>query len=303
MAKLRRNHASKGTSAAGTTIVKVSLFTAILFAMVYGFREWADEGAMPGTRVQAQYAGEAYFLPKGTSGQLIDHGGFILSYHEQWEQAEWVAYLLTRDHLQQEWNERNDNFRPDPRVKSGSATLSDYLGSGYDRGHLAPFADFAWDKKLADATFYLSNVSPQARQFNQGVWRELEELTRDWANREERLYVVTGPVTTTDPKGYIGRDNRVAIPSAFYKVLLDLDEPQRKAIAFVIPNEISFHPLTDYIVSIDEVEKLTGIDFFADLMPDDLEAELEASSNADFWLFSKKKYDKRIHKWNTVNGP
>ncbi|MBB4079273.1 endonuclease G [Lewinella aquimaris] len=299
MAKLRRNHAARGGAAAGGTIVKVGIFAAILGGLVWGFREWDGAGTQEQGRVE--YAGEAYYLPSGTNGQIVDHGGFVLSYHEDWEQAEWVAYILTRDHLQHEWSERQDRFREDPEVRTGSASDADYRGSGYDRGHLAPFADFAWDAELADETFLLSNVSPQARQFNQGIWRELEELTRDWAKRFGRLYVVTGPVTTEDPKFYIGRDNRVAVPRTYYKVLLDLDEPEQKGIGFLIPNEISFDPLPEFVVSIDEVEARTGIDFFPDLMPDDLEDELERTANPDFWPFSKKKYDRRIESWNKTN--
>ena len=300
MAKLRRNHASRGSAASAGTIVKVSVFAAILGGLVWGFREFGARARVQNSD-NTTYSGEAYFLPTGSDGQLVDHGGFVLSYNEDWEQADWVAYILTRDHLQQQWTERDDNFREDPLVRTGSATVGDYRGSGYDRGHLAPFADFAWHAELADATFYLSNVSPQARQFNQGVWRELEELTRDWANRDRQLYVVTGPVTTEDPKFYIGRDNRVAVPRSYFKVLLDLEDPQQKGIGFVIPNEISFEPLTTYATSIDEVERLTGLDFFSDLMPDDLEEEIEGVGNPDFWLFSKKKYDQRVDKWNKIN--
>ncbi|MFT6721718.1 MAG: endonuclease G, partial [Bdellovibrionota bacterium] len=191
-------------------------------------------------------------------------------------------------------------FKTDPNVSTGSATDNDYRGSGYDRGHLAPFADFAWNDAQARETFYLSNISPQARQFNQGIWRELEELTRDWANRFKRLYVVTGPVMTEDPKGTIGRANRVAIPAAYYKVLLDLDDPEQKGIGFVIPNEISFNPLPKYAMSIDEVEKITNINFFSQLMPADVEKRLEAAGNPDLWPFSKKKFNLRIGRWNKV---
>ncbi len=300
MAKLRRNHTpQRGGAASAGTILKVGLFAAILFALVWAFRQWSG-AAGPQVPGPSEYAGEAWILPRGGRGEIVDHGGFVLSYYEDWEQAEWVAYVLSREHLEQEWGRRDDNFRSDPLVSTGSATPFDYRGSGYDRGHLAPFADFAWNDTLADATFYMSNVSPQARQFNQGVWRELEELVRDWAREAERLYVVSGPVTTEDPRGYIGRDNRVAIPAAYYKVLLDLEEPQRKGIAFLIPNEVSFRPLPDYVVSIDLVEAVTGLDFFAELMPADLENELEATSNPDLWRFSKQKHDRRVDQWNNV---
>ncbi|MEM6771330.1 MAG: DNA/RNA non-specific endonuclease, partial [Bacteroidota bacterium] len=278
MAKFRRNYQNKGKAASSGTIVKVGLFGAILAGLVYVFNTFIGDDPIA-SQPRIDHAGEGYYLPTGGSGQRVDHQGFSLSYDEDWEQAEWVAYILERKNLQQEWTKRPRDFKTDPQVRSGSATDNDYRGSGYDRGHLAPFADFAWNRDLALETFYLSNISPQARQFNQGVWRELEELTRDWANRFKRLYVVTGPVMTEDPKGTIGRQNRVAIPQAYYKVLLDLDDPEQKAIAFVIPNEISFDPLPKYVVSIDEAEQITGLDFFPDLMPDDLEAQLEANSN------------------------
>jgi endonuclease G len=300
MAKLRRNHAQRGAGASGTTIVKVGVFGAILAGLVWVFQQFYGDASAEGDRIE--YAGEAYIAPAGTSGQVIDHGGFLLSYDEEWEQAEWVAYVLERKNLQQEWTERPRDFRSDPNVREGSATDNDYRGSGYDRGHLAPFADFAWNRELAEKTFFLSNISPQARQFNQGVWRELEELTRDWANRFKRLYVVTGPVMTEEPKGTIGRSNRVAVPAAYFKVLLDLDDPEQKGIGFVIPNQISFDPLYDYAMSIDEVEAITGLNFFSELLPVETEAALESSGNPDLWPFSKKKFDRRINSWNNVNN-
>ena len=301
MAKLRRNHQGRGQAASASSIVKIGILGGILLLLIAGFNEYfgADAGA---NDARIDYDGADYFLPSGTEGELVRRDGYTLSYNERWEQAEWVAYLLTRDNLQRKWTQRNDNFRPDPRVSTATADDYDYRGSGYDRGHLAPFADFAYDETLADETFYLSNVSPQARQFNQGVWRELEELTRDWAKKFKRLYVVTGPVITQEPKGYIGRDNRIAIPTAYFKVLLDVDDPERKAIGFVIPNEVSFDPLPTYSMSVDEVEAITGIDFFANLLPPDEEADLERVGNPDLWPFSKKKFDQRTNKWNNVKN-
>ncbi|THH40425.1 DNA/RNA non-specific endonuclease [Neolewinella litorea] len=298
MAKLRRNHARRGAAASGSTILKLTLFALILFGLVWAFQHW--NRARTPVQYGPDYAAEGWFLPGGTSGEVVAHNGFTLSYREDWEQAEWVAYLLTRDQLQKEWSDRRDNFRDDPRVSTGSATDFDYRGSGYDRGHLAPFADFAWDEALADETFYFSNISPQDPAFNQGIWRELEELVRDWARRDGRLYVVTGPVTSEPPLAYIGRDNKVAIPRAYYKVVLDLDEPQQKGIGFVIPNAVSTQPLADYAMSIDEVEARTGIDFFPELMPPDLEAAIESSSQARDWYYDQKKFDRRIGQWNHV---
>ncbi|WP_116107423.1 DNA/RNA non-specific endonuclease [Lewinella sp. IMCC34191] len=299
MAKLRRNHTSRGGAAAGTTIFKVSVFALILFGMIWAFHHFRQGGGAQDIK-RTDYAGADYYLPESNSDVIIRHGGFTLAYDEEWEQAAWVAYILNAEDLDRDWTDRNDNFRPDPMVDSGTANPDDYRGSGYDRGHLAPFGDFAWNAEFADETFLLSNVSPQARQFNQGIWRELEELVRDWAGRDGRLYVVTGPVRTQPPKGYIGRQNRIPVPASYYKVLLDLEDPQQKGIAFLIPNAISFRPLPEYVVSIDSVELLTGIDFFPELMPEDLEAELERASNPDLWRFSKQKFDRRIENWNNV---
>ncbi|MEM7574939.1 MAG: DNA/RNA non-specific endonuclease [Bacteroidota bacterium] len=299
MAKIRRNHSSPDRKASGGTIARVGLFGAIIAGLVYFFQQY-QAGTPPNERVD--YAGEAYYLPSGGTGQIIHHQGFSLSYDEEWEQAEWTAHILTKEQLEQEWSSRNDNWRSDPEVRGGSATTTHYRGSGYDRGHLVPFADLAWNADWADESFYMSNISPQARQFNQGIWRELEELTRDWAKRFKRLYVITGPVMTLDPKGHIGRNNEVAIPAAYFKVILDLDDPEQKGIGFLIPNQVSFDPLTDYAASIDEVEEVTGLDFFAELLPSDVEEALESDGNIDLWHFSQGKYQKRINDWNNVDN-
>ncbi|MEM9836486.1 MAG: DNA/RNA non-specific endonuclease [Bacteroidota bacterium] len=302
MAKLRTNHGGKGKGASGGTIAKVGVFGAIIAALVWGFQNFTGASTMTEDSEHIDYAGEAYFYPTGGTGQLVEHQGFALSYDEEWEQAEWTAHILTREELQREWTKRQDDFRSDPKVKTRSATDDDYRGSGYDRGHLVPRADLAWNETFAQETYYMSNISPQARQFNQGIWRELEELTRDWAKRFKRLYVVTGPVMTQTPKGTIGRQNRVAIPAAYYKVLLDLDDPEQKGIGFVLPNQVSFEPLYEYAYSIDQVEEITGFDFFAELMPDELEDRIEAQGNIDLWPFSKKKFDRRINNWNNVRN-
>lgn len=302
MAKFKTNHGGNRAGSGSGTIAKVGIFGAIIAALLWGFQNFMGGETATAQEERIDYTGEQFSYPKGGTGQLIVHNGFALSYDEEWEQAEWTAHVLNRSELQQKWSERNDDFRADPQVKTQSATDDDYRGSGYDRGHLVPRADMAWDAEKASETFYMSNISPQARQFNQGVWRELEELTRDWANRFERLYVVTGPVMTQDPKGTIGRQNKVAVPAAYYKVLLDLDNPEQKGIGFIIPNQVSFDPLYDYAMSIDQVENATGLDFFADLMPAGLEQQIEANGNIDLWPFSKKKFDRRINDWNNVNN-
>jgi len=236
-------------------------------------------------------------LPTTNLGKLVKHSYYALSYVEEHEQPEWVAYELTRENLYPN-AKRQDNFRPDPRVAKGSASKRDYRGSGYDRGHLVPAGDMKFSKKAMSETFYLSNMSPQVRNFNGGIWRELEESVRYWTKKWGRLYVVTGPVLTEGIREKIG-GNGVSVPDQYYKVLLDLDEPEIKAIGFLIPNEVSVDPLKAYAVPIDEIEELTGLDFFSNIINDPkLEAKLEKGYNIRQWSFSKRAHNQRVDKWN-----
>ena len=137
-------------------------------------------------------------------------------------------------------------------------------------------------KNSYDETFYTSNVTPQRHDFNAGIWNKLEQKTRYWAKKYNHLYVITGGVLENDLKT-IGSEN-VSIPNQFYKILLDYTQPEIKAIAFLMPHKESKKPLYKFVVSIDEIEKLTGIDFFKNL-PDDLENKLESNSNYKNWSF------------------
>jgi len=235
------------------------------------------------------------FLPTSTTGQVIEHGSYTLSYDETHEQAEWVAYELTASEVNGRY-ERTDNFRRDPKVATGSASLSDYKGSGYDRGHLAPAADMSFTRGAMSESFYLSNMTPQEPSFNRGIWRSLESRVRDWAQNNGSVYVVTGGILSGSYKDEIG-PNDVTVPSHYYKVILDYDGPsQSKAIAFILPNRRGTRPLKDYAVAIDEVEDRTGIDFFHEL-PDAMENKLEASASTGDWSFSSSSsYSRRPNK-------
>ena len=296
MAKFRSNHSQQGKGSSDS-IVKVGIFSAIIGGLFFIFNKFMG-GGEPTAPVEENTAyADEYFLPESSTGTIIPREYFTLSYSEEHEQAEWVAYILTRENLQKPWNDRKDNFRPDPKIKTGSSTPNDYRGSGYDRGHLIPAADLAFDEEAMAESFYMSNISPQSRNFNKGIWRELEELTRNWAKKFKKLYVVTGPILSEPIKGSIG-DNEVSVPSGYFKVLLDISEPELKGIGFILENEVNFEPLYKFAVSIDEVEEKIGLDLFPELMSPDLEEELEGSFNIDLWEFSKQKYDLRTQKWN-----
>lgn len=224
-------------------------------------------------------------LPSPIRGeQIIPHTGYTLSYNEEYELPSYVAYELTRDEVLG-GGEREDSFKADPDVRTGSAELSDYRGSGYDRGHMAPAADFKWSDEAMSDTFYMSNMCPQDPSFNRGIWADLEAVVRTMAYDNGKVYVVTGPVLTDGPYETIG-DNDVAVPKRFYKTVLDYSDPELKAIGFILPNEGSDLSLQSFAVTVDEVEEATGIDFYPRL-PDDVEEVLESTMDVSDWNFTE----------------
>ena len=215
-----------------------------------------------------------------SKGEIVKHKNYTLSYAEKHEQAEWVAYELTAAETRKVV-ERSDKFRPDPFVPSGSATLEDYRGSGYDRGHLAPAADMGFTSSAMNESFYMSNMSPQLPGFNRGIWKNLEGLVRSYAKNYEKVYVVTGPVLNVIANT-IGQ--QVSIPQQYYKIVLRGEGKNARMIAFLLKNEKLNEPLSKFVVNTDFIEKLTGIDFFPQL-PDDIEEKLEHTVDKENWYF------------------
>ena len=221
------------------------------------------------------------YLPTSTTNQIVNHKYYTLSYNEPYEQAEWVAYELKKSYV------RNNNFkRPffneDSKVKTGSAHWRNYKNSGYDKGHLVPAGDMGFDVNAYNDTFYTSNISPQLHSFNEGIWNRLEQKVRYWAVKYNGLYVVTGGVLDNSLKS-IGKEN-VSVPKYFYKVLMSKTGNEVKMIAFLVPNEASERPLYEFVVSVDRLEKMTGIDFFPAL-EDKIENKLESSDDYKAWSF------------------
>lgn len=302
--------ARKSSSDSGGIIFKTGLFAVLAGVAFWIFNQFSGKktetpelpGPHAGTELPRGSNGPAKpaptvsdeILPVSSTNEIVRHTYYTLSYSEDHEQAEWVAYELTVDRLNENWVERATTFRPDPDVRTESATPRDYNGSGYDRGHLCPAADMAFDTLAMSETFFMSNMSPQVRGFNGGIWRELEECTRDWARKYKLLYVVTGPVLSRPGKGQIGF-SKVTVPVGYYKILLAPE--QRQGIAFVLPNEVSSRPVLDYAGSIDQVEKLTGIDFFPKFVKQDVES-IEAAFDRDAWPINDKRYQQRLKEWN-----
>ena len=219
-------------------------------------------------------------IPKtGACDHVVYHTGYALLYDEIHEQPAWVAYELTKEETVSQFK-RENKFITDPDVKTGTATNADYAKSGYDRGHLAPAADMEWSEITMKESFYFSNMSPQRPEFNRGIWKKLEDLMRDWAVENEKIYIVTGPILTPGLPT-IGH-NQVSVPQYFYKVVLDYTEPDIKGIGFILANEGSSQPLTTFAVSIDSVEKFSGLDFFPTL-PDNVETSIEKNYSTKSW--------------------
>lgn len=232
-------------------------------------------------------------LPAGTlNEQVVRHLGYTLSYNEEHELASWVAYTLKVSHLSGK-EKRSDDFRADPAVRTGSAEPDDYKYSGYDRGHLAPAGDMKWSRKAMSESFLMSNIAPQARAFNAGIWETLESTIRGWARKDSALHIVTGPVLYGNLQ-IIGK-NKVTVPEYYYKAVLDAQEPVIKCIAFVIPNRQSSQPLKNYAISVDSLEAMIKLDLFPGL-PDDIENEIEKNLFINQWQFGAQKTYRKTKK-------
>jgi endonuclease G len=231
---------------------------------------------------------------------VVKHEGYSLSYNELNEQANWVAYQLT-DIETIAKVKRENKFIIDPFIKTESANNSDYLKSGYDRGHLAPAGDMAWSEKAMEESFYYSNMSPQNPSFNRGIWKKLEEQLRNWATDYHSIYIITGPVLDSNLE-MIG-PNKVSVPKYYYKVILNYTDSVIKGIGFIIPNLSSTLPLQHFAVTIDSVEKITNINFFP-VLDDEKENAVEHHLNMTDWNWNatQKLHPQNLDEENIDNN-
>lgn len=222
-----------------------------------------------------------YLLPSSTTNAIVAHDYFMLSYKEDFEQAEWVMYELKKNHLTYD-DRKRPYFIEDPKVKSKSADWRNYKRSGYDRGHLCPAGDRRFSEYAYNETFYTSNISPQHNDFNAGVWNRLEQQVRQWCKKYGDLYVITGGVLENG-LDEIG-DEDVAVPNAFYKIVFRKEGSKIKVLAFLFPHEESQKSLASFLVSVDVIEKQTGIDFFHK-QPKEHQDKIEGVVSKKDWKF------------------
>lgn len=217
------------------------------------------------------------YTPKTSKGYIINHTYYTLSYSNSDRQSEFAYYYLSPQSING-GQSRTDDFRIDPKVKSNPVSSTGYQGSGYDRGHLCPAADMALNKTSMSETFYMSNMSPMTPAFNRGIWSSVESWVRESALSNGGLYVVTGPILN----GSCGvLSGGIVVPCSFYKIAFKGGTNPR-IIGFILSNSGSSSPVRSFAVSVDEIERRTGIDFFPQL-EDGVENQIEGVVNYGGW--------------------
>lgn len=219
--------------------------------------------------------------------QVVLKLGYVISYNLDYVQPDWVAYVLTKDEVQTESVGRSDKFYEETDVIPGSAILSDYKKSGYDRGHLLSSANRVFSEDYNQSTFSLLNMSPQLHRFNAGLFLKAEKAEREVAVEYEIAFIVSGPIFSDD-MATIGT-SAIAVPEEFYKVFLIQDEEDVwHAIGLILPQEYEdSRNLAVYAVSVDTVEEITGIDFYPSL-EDEIELVVEAECDLVYWPWGKE---------------
>ncbi len=215
----------------------------------------------------------------GVSEQIIKKKSYIVSYNKDTKIANWVAWHLTSEHTEGSIG-RGNMFHEDEEVPSPKATVEDYKGSGWSRGHMCPAGDNKWDAEAMYQSFSLINVCPQNASLNSGLWNSLEIDCRNWAKRFHDIYIICGPVFFQQNHEVIGF-NEIYVPEAFFKVVLCLNG-KPKGLGVIVKNTAGNKKKDIYYNSIDQVERITGMDFFP-LLSDDVEDEVESNLDMDMW--------------------
>lgn len=210
---------------------------------------------------------------------ILQRKSYVVSYNPDLKIPNWVAWHLTAEHTGGDVK-RFNGYLEDEDVPTPRATQEDYKGNGWSHGHMCPAGDNKWDREAMRETFLLTNICPQDRSLNSGLWNRIEMDCRKWAQKYGVVYIVCGPVLYNREHETIGV-NKVVVPEAFFKVILCL-QGTPKAIGFVVKNNAGTKKRDQYVNTVDEVERITGYDFFPAL-PDDIENEVEAHASIDDW--------------------
>lgn len=212
--------------------------------------------------------------------QLIHHTAHSLSYSPNYVLSSWVAYKVSKAHVNKD-DKMSGKYVPDPKINSRSAKKKDYKQGGYVLGQLVSYIDVKHSPEAVKESFYMSNIIPVKLAFYNHIWLKLEDLIRLWTIDTDELYVVCGPILADSPFSTMG-DNKVSVPKRYFKVVYD--KKNNRAIGFIVKNGMASGSLKQYAVSVDEVEKETGLDLFHQV-EDELENTIEAQLIYDDWDF------------------
>ena len=213
---------------------------------------------------------------------LIEHEGFSLLFDTKTLCPRWVAWELTAEETRGKVSRQGVDFKEDESVPQQYQVASwDYNGGAYGRGHMCPAGDMKWSQEAMQDCHYMTNICPQTAELNKTWWEHLERACRQWARQEGAVQIVCGPIFSENPKRF-GKKHRMAVPRGFYKVVLSLKKGGEKAIGFYYTNDDAPQPMEDAVRSVDEIERLTGIDFFSSL-PDEQEDRLESMTDLRAW--------------------
>ena len=223
-------------------------------------------------------------IPDGIPSIIKEYEGFTVSFNPENKTPNYVAWIL--DGRETEGTvSRSNQFWTDNELE-GCPDTRDYSRSGYDRGHMCPSGEQKWSEDAMNSCFVMANICPQNHDLNTGAWKTLEDKERIWAKRDSSIVIIAGPIYEKSDRETIGY-SEVRVPSAFFKVLLAPYENPIRAIGFVYPNMRCDGNMASYAVSVDDVEKLTGLDFFS-VLPDNIEDEIESIVSFRDWNNNKR---------------
>lgn len=275
----RNNKKSSNLFDLAKTTVKTALWIVIVFALIFLLGRFIYNDLYPAPKIEIQAQGLTDVkLPSGMKNVVCHYSGFTSYFNPDTHIPNCVAYEIIESETTGD-EPRKKSFEADHTI-DGCAESSDYRNSGYDRGHMAPAADMKWSKEAMEESFLMTNICPQVKSLNSGIWHRLEQRVREWAARDSSIIVVCGPIFTPGkPVEQIGEIG-VAVPHRFFKALY---APGRNiGIAFIFDNDKVKGELRKYAVTIDSVERETGLDLFYNL-PDDIENEVENQCNYKLW--------------------
>lgn len=213
----------------------------------------------------------------------LQHTGFAVSYNLSKCTPSWVAWELTSEETTGPISRKDYDYAPDPMLDSRhQVEKQEYVNSGYDRGHMCPAGDMEWSSSAMNACHYMTNICPQTPKLNQVYWERLESACRRWADLYGSIYIVCGPVYNSDKHIVIGTIHEIAVPDGYFKVVITLVEGEEKGIGFYYRNEDVRQTMENAVLSIDQVEEMTGYDFFAAL-PDEVEMRIESQNKLSSW--------------------